>query len=125
MRAFLAGFVLLAAGLAQASYAAETVCEMDRRVVAACRDVHGRLRVNANSRVYLWPVGTSRLLGIAFASDAPNADFFLPDNVRSMLTPTMEVWGDFRVCPFTAQKSGNLQIVCVERASRLAVRAIR
>ena len=122
MRAFLVGSVLLVLGIAETTYAADNFCETDKRVASACRDIHGRLSVYANLRVYLWPIGTKRLLAIGFMSDAPDADFFLPDNAHALLNPGTDVFGDFHVCPFTPERAGIMQIVCVARASRLVAR---
>jgi hypothetical protein len=36
-------------------------------------------------------------------------------------TAGTEEYGDFEVCPFTPDKSGHMQMVCVESATRLIV----
>ncbi len=104
------------------AHAAESVCATGRRVVAACYDVHGRLRVNANSRVYLWPVGTKRLLDVALTSDATDSGFFLPVNAANLVGPETDVFGDFRVCPFTPEIEGRMRMGCVAAASNLVTR---
>lgn len=41
----------------------------------------------------------------------------LPSNLN--LDPTGDVYGDFEVCPFTPQRKGHLQLVCIESAAHL------
>src|SRR5579862_7835791 len=81
-------------------------CESDKRVVAACYDVHARLRINANMRMYLWPIGTKRLLAIHYASDEPRADPPLPPDLAKAIDLDHDVFADFRVCPFTPDRPG-------------------
>lgn len=101
------------------AYATENNCANDKRVIGECYDVHGRLRVYMNLRPYLWPIGTKRLLGIAYQSNAQNGDLMLPANVTKVLNPGTEVFGDFRVCPFTLDEPDKMRIVCVDSASHI------
>ena len=63
LRMALAAGLLMAAGSLDA--AERQPCKDNPRIVAQCFTVHGRLRIHANMRPYLWPVGTKRLLGIS------------------------------------------------------------
>src|ERR1700730_12165786 len=93
------------------------ICSADKRVMAACYDIHGRLRVYANMRPYLWPTGTKRLLGVASKSDASDTDYFMQNNLARTLNLNTDIFVDFHVCPFTPEKTGELQIVCIDSAS--------
>src|ERR1019366_9201353 len=106
-----------------AAIAAANDCADNQQVVATCYNVHGRIRINANMRPYLWPAGTKRLLGIALQSDASDADYFWPDNVAKSIGLDKDVFGDFRVCPFTLGKKGIMQMVCIDSATRLIVKS--
>lgn len=127
MRSIALALALLC-GLNTAVRAADSSCAIDKRVVAACYEVHGRLRVYADLRLYLWPVGTKRSFAVCFAPDVcppfhtlrPGPP--LPPNVAKVIDPDHDVFGDFRVCPFTPEKAGKMRIVCIDSASHLIAR---
>ena len=106
-------------GLNAATSALGGACATDKRVVAPCYQVHGRLSVCANMRLYLWPVGTQRLLAVSYAPDAPRADPPMPPNLAQAIGLDVDVFGDFRVCPFTPERPDKLRIVCIDSASHL------
>ncbi len=108
--------------VASSAIAAENLCESDKRVVASCFDVHGRLRINANLRMYMWPVGTDRMLTVRYASDRAESDPPLPANVAEIMKPGTDIFADYRVCPLTKYEPGKRQTVCVSSASRIVVR---
>jgi hypothetical protein len=120
MRALLGAAVSLL--VVSSAIAADNACESDKRVVASCFDVHGRLRINANLRLYMWPVGTDRMLTVHYASDRPEADPPLPSNVAEVMKPGADVFADYRVCPLTKYEPGKRQAVCVASASRIVIR---
>lgn len=70
-------------------------------------------------RLYLWPVGTKRMLGVtggAILDDAINPIW--PQNLK--FNPGVNaIYGDFLVCPFTPEQKGHLQLVCIESATHL------
>ena len=87
-------------------------CKADKRVVAACFKVHGRLsNWNGNPTRRIWIIGTKRILGVREDTHFPKAlkdkrgDF---DDVAT---------GDFEVCPLTRQQQGVMQMVCVAAVS--------
>lgn len=90
-------------------------CKNDPDVVAACFSVRGRLSFyNGGPSTRIWRVGTHRMLGV------PSE--IIRENVSDALGPKpfdTEVYGDFKVCPFTKEKSGAMQMVCIESASGL------
>jgi hypothetical protein len=91
-------------------------CKAKPDIVAACFTVHGRLSFwNGAPSARIWPVGTHRLLGIH------NDE--LPQALRDRIAfPDTEMWGDFQVCPFTRERPGHMQFVCVESWQNLEVR---
>lgn len=105
-----------------AAIAAENLCEPDRRVVASCFDVRGRLRLNANLRMYIWPVGTDRMLTVYYANDRAEPDPSLPANVAAVMKPGTDVFANYRVCPMSKYEPGKRQTVCVASASRIITR---
>jgi hypothetical protein len=39
----------------------------------------------------------------------------LPQEIRSLMTTfDTELWGDFKVCPFTQEQTGKMRLVCIE-----------
>jgi hypothetical protein len=90
-------------------------CKNDPDIVAACFTVHGRLSVyNGGPSLRIWRVGTSRMLGVPSET--------APENVSRLWGSDQfetEIYGDFEVCPFTKDKAGEMQMVCIESASHL------
>jgi hypothetical protein len=109
--------------LAQAGFAQTPACKGDARLIGQCFVVHGRLSVHANMRPYLWPVGTRRLLGIA----SPDGAIIMPAELQSLFAAHLDrqAFGDFEVCPFTRQRPGVMQMVCIAAVTHLAVREAR
>jgi len=91
-------------------------CASDPDVIAACFTVHGRLSLyNGAWTARIWRIGTKRLLGV-------DDDFPLPWFGAKHVDWGTDVYGDFEVCPFVAEKPGAMQIVCVENGSNLVVK---
>jgi hypothetical protein len=83
-------------------------CSQSAEIVDTCFDVHGRLSFwNGAPSARIWRVGTSRMLGIHHDE--------LPVELASQMTTfDTEAWGDFRVCPFTKERTGHMQMVCID-----------
>jgi hypothetical protein len=62
----------------------------------------------------IWPVGTNRILGVI-----PSESEIVPEVIKQYVNWDTRLYGDFEVCPFTKEKPGEMQIVCVEAASKL------
>src|SRR5664280_3064963 len=61
--------------MAVPAFAAPQKCKGNPKVVSACYSVHGRLQLGANTvRLYLWPVGTKRMLGVTAGPRLDDAD---------------------------------------------------
>ena len=110
--------MLLALIVAVSSVAAsaQSVCANDAEIVAACFDVRGRLSFwNGAPAARIWRVGTKRMLGV-------HRDV-LPQEIRTLMTTfDTELWGDFRVCPFTLEQAGQMQFVCIDSWRNLTAR---
>jgi hypothetical protein len=95
-------------------------CKESPEVVGKCFQIHGRVRVVNGAGTVIWRIGTDRLLEVEDEELVPanfsKAMYGLGDVYGR------DVFGDFEVCPFTKSKSGEMQMVCVESASRLVVR---
>ncbi len=85
-----------------------------------CFEVHGRLNFwNGNPTLRMWRVGTKRYFGV-LDDEAP----IVPANLAAALKPGFgrTVFGDFVVCPFTAERAGWMRMVCIESARNLVLR---
>jgi hypothetical protein len=92
---------------------ASQACKTDPDIIDVCFTVHGRLSVwNGSPGLRIWRVGTSRILGVQ--DDDP-----LPENLSKQMNWGVEAWGDFEVCPFTKERPGVMQMVCVESAEHV------
>jgi hypothetical protein len=49
----------------------------------------------------------------------------MPQEVLKPLTSGTDIFGDFIVCPFTKQKEGHMQMICVESARNLVIQRHR
>lgn len=103
---------------------ASQVCTHSRGFVGPCITVHGRLsRFSDNAPLQIWPVGTSRLLGVQTA-DSP---FYLPVACRvpAELDHTVDletaIYADFVLRPLTPPRPGVMQRVCIAQARRVRV----
>jgi hypothetical protein len=94
-------------------------CSSDKRVIAACYDLHGQLRIHANMRLYLWATGAKRLFAVSYRPDAPEADPPLPSNIAKLIYSDRNIFGDFNICPLTPQEQGKMQIICINSASHV------
>lgn len=87
-------------------------CATDPDIVAACFTVRGRLSLwNGNPTARIWWIGTHHILGVT--------NEILPPNVMQYVDWDHYVYGDFRVCPFTKEKAGVMQSVCIDSATKL------
>lgn len=87
-------------------------CKNDPDLVSACFTVHGRISMyNGTPTLRIWKIGTDRKLGVQ--------DFIVPESIATNLTWEKAGYGDFYVCPFTREKPDEMQIVCVESASKV------
>jgi hypothetical protein len=121
-------FLLLVAGSVMPSHSPATEaesksCRQHPQLIGKCFTVHGRLSVyNGAPAMRIWKVGTKRMLGISEKRFAVEGFRNLPETIQNQLNQDVEIFGDFLVCPFTRQKAGEMQMVCVEEGKNLKVR---
>jgi len=95
-------------------------CKSSPKIVGQCFEIHGRVRVVNGAGTVIWRIGTDRLLEV-------EDEELIPDNLGKALSKHgdvygRDVFGDFEVCPFSENRPGEMQMVCVESASHLVVR---
>ena len=122
----IARLVLAAAMLALplAASAQDANCRLTARRVGACFTVHGRLFFSSTApEIRLWPVGTHRILGVL--SWDGQEDQALSEQMLERLWGGRDlpgrIWGDYEVCPLTADQAGRMQMVCLVNANKLFV----
>ena len=121
-RFVLRAFVLIMAGLTPA-VAATPKCKANPKVIGACYTVHGRLSPGADTvTVRLWPVETKRILGVIGGPTLDDASFPIWPQNLSFEYGDEDIYGDFEVCPFTPERKGVMQFVCIESASHVVVK---
>ena len=90
-------------------------CKSSPELAGKCFVVHGRLRAyNGNPTFRIWPLGTDRLLGVT--GPRPGETPIMPSDLG--VSFDQDLFADFLVCPFTAEKSGVMRRVCIESATR-------
>ena len=100
---------------------------MNPKLVGQCFVVHGRLTLaNGNPSVRIWQVGTKHMLGAldSNGNDIDDIDKF-PRQIRPLIPKDpwqMEIFGDYTVCPFTHERAGWMQFVCIASARHLVAR---
>jgi hypothetical protein len=101
-----------------------SACAASPKLVGACFTVHGRLSLwNGAPAFRIWSIGTKRMLGVNGADNDPDAASPIPDAVaRLRATDFTQVYGDYRVCPFSLSKPGRMQFVCIDGAANLSAR---
>ncbi len=94
-------------------------CKGNHDVVGECKTIHGRLSVyNGTPSLRIWVVGTKRLLGVV-----PSESEIMPDKLLNIFKQNIaaRVFADFEVCPFSIEKEGHMQSVCIESFSNVRV----
>lgn len=110
-------FLTAALILSFSVYAIEESCLDNPEIVEACYETRGRVKFyNGTPSFRIWKVGTNRLLGLV-----PSEHEIAPQNLARYLSPSNVIFGDFLVCPFTEERPGHMQYVCIEKATNLRV----
>ena len=100
------------------------LCKGNPKVIGECFTIHGRARFGSGTpSLRIWRIGTKRILGVTAGPQADDAD--APICPKEVLRWPAELYGDFEVCPFTTEKPGNMQMVCIESVSQLVVRELK
>ena len=120
--------LLLSIGAAQQpaeTITANQVCNHGSGFVAPCRKIRGRLRVYSdNVPLRIWPVGTSRLLGV----QSDQSSFYLsvtchlPEALSHIIGSDVDIYADFIVRPLTNASTESMERVCVASMSAVRVK---
>ena len=103
---------------------AQQGCKGNAKLAGQCFQIHGRAFVsNGTPDLRIWRVGTRRILGVTASATADDAEEGIaPDNLLRALGGYKDfIFGDFEVCPFSHERYGYMQMVCVERADNLVI----
>ena len=96
-------------------------CKTNLNIVDDCYETRGKVfAANGNPTFRVWKVGTKRILGAVY-SETP----FAPEKLSPYLTFGIDIFGDYLVCPFTKEKLGHMQFVCIESANNLRIEDFR
>lgn len=92
-------------------------CRTNPNRVGPCFATRGRIRVYNGSLIFrLWRIGTKRLVAIV-----PDEDPIMPEAVKQEIEFSADVFGNFVLCPFTAEAPGVMQLACIASASDVRV----
>jgi hypothetical protein len=118
---------LLVAGVSWAGdFGPAKTCQTHPKRSGACFTVHARLsRFNGAPSARLWIIGTQRMLGVSEDRFVVDGYPTMPPEVAAKSTFDTDLFGDFLVCPFTAEKPGAMRWVCIESVEGLVVKPVR
>jgi hypothetical protein len=108
-----------------AAHNSKRSCKENPKIAGQCFQVHGRaFASDGTPNLRIWRAGTNRILGVTASTTADDAeDPIASDNLlRALGADQHFVFGDFEVCPFTPEREGHMQMVCVERAENLVIK---
>lgn len=116
----LACIPLFAAGAGSKGVVSNDLCDCrhDREVVGPCFTVHGRLAIRADGppSCSIWVIGTTHHLGVSESHGCR-----MPSRLEALLKPGVALYGDFTVCPYTPERPGAMQMICIAEAKNLVV----
>ena len=96
-------------------------CREQPALIGRCFVVRGRLSLyNGAPTIRLWRAGTKRMLGVS-GSYAQAGYRSVPAEVEKQLSWETELWGEYLVCPFTLQRPGEMQMICIEAGKKIVV----
>ena len=127
MKLFAIIFLLaVAAGSSQPQQSLATEnrsCKDHPKVIGSCFTVNGRLSAyNGAPTLRIWKIGTRRMLGVSEQRFHEEGYINIPDEIRNQVNFETDLFGTFLVCPFTRQRTGEMQLVCVESGKNLETR---
>jgi hypothetical protein len=120
---FISLLSVLPAVAGSATVVEEKSCREHPRLVGKCFRVHGRLSVyNGAPALRLSNFATKRVLGISEQRFALAGYRNVPEEVTSNVDQDKSLIADYVVCPFTPQRRGEMQMVCIEKVRNLKVK---
>jgi hypothetical protein len=104
-------------------FASQPDCKGNPKLIGSCYIVHGRITQGADTvRLWLWPVGTKRMLGVTGGPVPDDAEAPIYPSSLKFDANTNAIYGGFEVCPFTPERKGAIQMVCIESVSNPVVK---
>jgi hypothetical protein len=98
-------------------------CREHQKLVGKCFVVKGRLSVyNGAPALRIQKLGTRRMLGVSEQRFAMEGYRNVPEEISAKLDQDKLLYGDYTVCPFTKAQKGEMQLVCIEKGSKLVVK---
>ena len=123
-----AAVALIELGLARPSAAAEerdTQCRPLMEARSPCFAIEGRLSLYQGTPSWrIWRFDTKHILGVLDSSgkEAEGPEKVIPNQVWLLLKKDpdkLAVRGTYMLCPFTPQRPGEMQMVCIKAATHL------
>ena len=100
----------------------EKSCREHPKLIGKCFNVYGRLSTyNGNPAVRLWRIGTKRVLGVSDQRFSLPGYRNIPEDLAKQLDGENMIIGDFLVCPFTRPRAGEMQLMCIESATKMGL----
>lgn len=98
-------------------------CKEHPDIKGACFDIRGRMGFyNGNPSARIWVIGTKRILGISEGRFYNEQYANVPSSLLKQLSWGKAMYADFTICPFTKEKPGVMQYVCIENAKNISIR---
>ena len=115
-------FLMIASAIHSSASRFEKSCREHPQLVSTCFKVRGRLAVyNGAPALRIWKIGTKRMLGVSEQRFAIDGVRNVPEDVQTKIDQNKLLYGDFLVCPFTARRANEMQLVCIESVTNLRI----
>src|SRR4051812_35885779 len=105
--------------------AAAMECRDDPAVMEQCFELRGRVSIGVGGEILVWPSGTKRLLQLSYPDQLPQSltawPYIPPRLEKLMRAGEADVWGDFEVCPLTADIPGQRRLICIQSFRNVGV----
>jgi hypothetical protein len=121
----ISALVLLLVGSSMRSSAGsfDKSCREHPQLISRCFTIRGRLAVyNGAPALRIWKIGTKRMLGVSEQRFAIAGFRNIPEEVQAKIDQNKFLYGDFVVCPFTAPRSNEMQLVCIEKVTNIRIK---
>ncbi len=92
-------------------------CQSDPDLIGSCFTVQGKVSAWNGAPTYRISLAEKhRILGVTQRPLPASVPEVLPRQLAEKMNSEVEASGDFLVCPFTTEKPGRMQMVCVQSA---------
>ncbi len=102
-------------------------CHSNPQLVGTCFTVHGALRYyNGGLPARIWKIGTDHLLAVGVGPRHGVPGYCeIPKALIDTLDAGKEIIADFLVCPFSRERPGEMQFVCVDSVYNIHAKPYR